>query len=187
MHIKEVKTAVKVGDFVLIQDHRNKIGITYLPIDNKILVDDSPRVYLMVENGVIKKIGGSAQRGGIKATMKFYTSSMTGSPGVPRFVLHRLIEIALTNRLKLELFIIRSPKVDVPVNGLFDQIKMKIASFKEMENRCKDDYYAKEGRYPDWNFQENHQPYPPDLAQEHVLYHQNRLSKKKAKLLAASK
>ena len=92
MHINEVKTAVKIGDFVLKQKHRNKIDIKYLPnISKEELHDETPRVYLFVVNGIIKKIGGSSGKGGIKSTMNFYVSAMTGSPGVPRFVGHLLI------------------------------------------------------------------------------------------------
>ena len=102
MNIKEVKTAIKIGDFVLKENHRNKITINYLSgLDPKILKDDSPRIYLLIVNGVIKKIGGSASKGGIKSTMNFYVYSMTGSPGVPRFIIHLLIEEALKNKLTI--------------------------------------------------------------------------------------
>lgn len=179
MKINEVKTAVKAGDFVLRKNHKNKINIRYSPsIDKKILTDNSARVYLIIQDGVIKKIGGSASRGGIKATMSFYTSAMTGSPGVPRFVLHLLIEEALVDNSSVELYMITSPKTLAKVSGLFGYRKVKIASFKEMEDLCKSDYYSREKKYPDWNFQENHQPYPPRLAKKHNLYHQKRLSAK---------
>jgi hypothetical protein len=179
MNIKDVKTAIKVGDFVLRKNNRNKIDIKYLSnVDNKILTDNSARVYLMIQDGVIKKIGGSASKGGIKATMNFYIFAMQGSPGVPRFIAHLLIEKALKNKSKIELFMITSPKTLAKISGLFGCKKVKIASFKEMEDLCKSDYYSKEQKYPDWNFQENHKPYPPELAKKHVLYHQNRLNGK---------
>ena len=179
MNIKDVKTAIKIGDFVLRKKGRNKIDIKYLPnIDKKILTDNSARIYLIVQDGVIKKIGGSTSKGGIKATMIFYTSAMTGSPGVPRFVVHLLIEKALKNGSKVELFMITSPRTLAKINGLFGSKKVEIASFKEMEDLCKSDYYSKDGKYPDWNFQENHKSYPPELAKKHVLYHRKRLSKK---------
>lgn len=178
MNIKEVKTAIKVGDFILRQNHRNKIDIRYLAgLDNKVLADSSARVYLIVQDGVIKKIGGSASKGGIKATIMFYVCAMTGSPGVPRFVNHLLIERALTKKSKVELFMITSPRVTAKVSGLLGHKRMKIASFKEMEDLCKSEYHLKEGRYPDWNFQENHEPYPPELARKHNIYHRKRLSR----------
>ncbi|OGZ22627.1 MAG: hypothetical protein A2W71_00085 [Candidatus Nealsonbacteria bacterium RIFCSPLOWO2_02_39_8] len=154
MDIKEVKTAIKVGDFVLRKNHRNKISIEYLSnLDKKIITDNSARIYLMVQDGIIKKIGGSTSKGGIKTTMMFYISAMTGSPGVPRFVLHLLIEKALREKSKIELFMITSPKTLATVNGLFGSKKVEIASFKEMEDLCKSDYYSKKNKYPDWNFQ----------------------------------
>ena len=163
MNIKKVKTEIKVGNFVLRNNHRNKINIKYLStIKQNILVDDTPRVYLFVVDKIIKKIGDSSSKGGIKATMNFYVSSMTGSPGVPRFVIHLLIEEALKNKSIVELYTITSPKTLATIKGLFGEKKTEISSFKEMEDFCKSDYYLIEKRYPDWNFQENHESYPPN-------------------------
>jgi hypothetical protein len=180
MHINQVRTAKKFGNFVLKQNHRNKIDINYLPdIPRQVLYNEIPRIYLFVVDGIIKKIGGSSGKGGIKATMNFYVSSMTGSPGVPRFILHLLIAEALKKGSEVELYVIASPKVLATINGLFGSKQVEIASFKEMEDFCKSDYYSVEHKYPDWNFQENHQPYPKRLARLHVLYHQKRLKRKK--------
>ena len=180
MNIKQVKTAIKIGDFVLKQNHRNKIDLKYLSEINKdVLNDDVARIYLFVVDGIIKKIGGSSGKGRIKNTMNFYVSAMTGSPGVPRFVIHLLLAEALEKGKKVELYMITSPKVLATVNGLFGSKKVEIASFKEMEDFCKSDYYSVENKYPDWNFQENHEPYPVKLAEQHNIYHQNRLKNKK--------
>lgn len=178
MHIKEVKTAIKVGDFVLRKGNRNKISFQFsLEIDKRALSDDTARIYLITQDGVIKKIGGSIQRGGIKGTLSFYIGAMAGSPGRPRFIVHLLIERALKGGSKVSFYMITSPKTMAQVSGLFGIKKMKIASFKEMEDLCKSDYYFKEKRYPDWNFQENHQPYPSDLEQGFMAYHRRRLRK----------
>ncbi len=179
MNIKEVKTAIKIGDFILKKKSRNKIDLKYAPeISRAILNDDIARIYLFTVDGIIKKIGGSVGKGGIKSTMSFYISSMTGSPGVPRFVVHLLIAETLKKGSHVELYMITSPKVIATINGLFGSKKVKIASFKEMEDFCKSDYYSVEHRYPDWNFQENHEPYPEKLAKLHNLYHQKRLKNK---------
>jgi len=179
MNIKEVKTAIKIGDFVLRKSNKNKIDIKYSPgVNKELLTDDSARIYLITQNGNIKKIGGSIQKGGIKGTVSFYTGAMMGSPGRPRFILHLLIEKVLKDRSEVALYMITSPKTLAEVSGLFKTKKMKIASFKEMEDLCKSDYYSKEKRYPDWNFQENHQPYPSELEKKFMTYHRKRLSKK---------
>ncbi|MEM4215173.1 MAG: hypothetical protein QW484_02310 [Candidatus Pacearchaeota archaeon] len=182
MNIKEVKTAIKVGDFVLRNDRTpNKININFLPnLGKNILEDDSARIYIIVVDGIIKKIGGSAGKGGIKATMSFYVNAMQGSPGRPRFIIHLLIEKELRKGSKVELYMIRSPKIKAKIPGLFGYKEVEIASFKEMEDLCKSDYYSKEGRYPDWNFQENNEPYPEDLERQFIAYHQKRLDRKRA-------
>ena len=177
MNIKDVKTARKVGDFVLRKGNRNKINFQYSPdLDTKVLSDDSARIYLITQDGIIKKIGGSIQKGGIIRTIGFYTSAMTGSPGRPRFIVHLLIEEALKNGSKVCLYMITSPKTLAQVSGLFGTKRMKIASFKEMEDLCKSDYYSRENKYPDWNFQENHQPYPLELERKFMAYHRKRLN-----------
>ena len=178
MNIEEVKTATKIGDFLLREGHKNKIFLKYLSgLSKEILRDNSPRIYLFVQYGIIKKIGGSTGKGGIKATMNFYVSAMTGSPGVPRFVIHLLITETLNTGSKVELYMITSPRVVAKVNGLFGSKEVEIASFKEMEDLCKSEYFFKEKRYPEWNFQENHESYPTELAKRHNLYHQKRLEK----------
>ena len=88
MNVNQVKTAVKVGTFKALKSGPNLITIDYL-LNNKDLLDESPRIYLITSDGVIKKIGGSASKGGIKATMSFYLTSQQGSPGVPRFEIGR--------------------------------------------------------------------------------------------------
>lgn len=177
MNISKVKTAVKVGEFVLRTDgHRNFINFNYT-LQNDLITSNIGRVYLFTSNGVIVKIGGSKSEGGIKTTLAFYLTSMTGSPGVPRFVIHLLIRDLLLEGKKVECYMITSPKSIAKVSGLFNQVEVEIASFTEMENRCKHDYYESENKYPEWNFQENNTPYPPKYAKLHNEYHQRRLGR----------
>jgi len=179
MNIKKVVNARKIGSFSLRNDGSpQKIKLDYLfGLNNDILVDNSPRVYIFTVDKVIKKIGGSSQTGGIRGTMSFYVNAMAGSPGVPRFVIHLLIEAELRQNRKVELYIITSPRVNATINGFFGQEIMEISSFKEMENLCKTDYFNEENRYPDWNFQENKEPYPSREARLHLQYHQGRLDR----------
>lgn len=179
LDIKDTKKPVKIGDFVLRTNSPNKINIQYLPtISKKDLTTNIPRVYIFTVDGIIKKIGGSTGKGGIKSTMNFYISSMTGSPGPVRFIIHLLIEKALREEKKVELYIVTSPKTIATITGLFDEKKVEIASFKEMEDLCKSDYFSREGKYPDWNFQENHEEYPHDLYKKYLEYHEKRLNNK---------
>lgn len=178
MHISKVKTAIKIGNFILRNDdHRNHISFEYSNTNERLLNSNDGRVYIFTSNNIIKKIGGSVAQGGIKATINPYITSMTGSPGAPRFIIHLLIRDLLKKDEKVECYMVTSPNARAFVSGLFDQVEMNIASFTEMERRCKEDYKKIEGRYPDWNYKENSDPYPTIYAQMHNEYHSNRLEK----------
>ena len=177
MNIKEVKTAIKVGEFKLSEKPPNKIDINYT-VGKEILENASPRAYLIVQDGVIKKIGASNSKGGIKATMSFYINAMTGSPGRPRFITHLLIAKALEGGSKVELYMISSPKMVAKLPGLFDYKEAEIGNASQIEEFCKEDYYTRESRYPDWNFKENNRPYPRELENQYMEYHRRRLEKR---------
>lgn len=177
MHFKTTNSKY-IGDFFLKADNsRNFININY-KVTQEILKNEDGRVYLICSDGIIKKIGGSQSKGGIKSTMSFYVNSMTGSPGKPRFILHLLIRDELLKGRHCTLHMITSPKVMSNVNGLTSKVEIEIAAFKEMENLCKSDYFNEMKRYPDWNFQENNDDYPKKYSLEHVKYHENRIKNK---------
>jgi len=180
MHIDQVKTAKKIGRFVLRHHGPNKIKVEYLPnLNSHILNDESARVYIFVQDGQIKKIGGSSQKGGIRGTLSFYENAMQGSPGRPRFIIHLLIAQALMEESQVDIYVIKSPRNMGEVSGLFGTKKMEIASYKEMEELCLSDYYESERKYPDWNFQEKGEPYPIELEEIYQQYHEKRIERNK--------
>lgn len=176
MEIHNVKTALKVGTFNISDRPPNLIQIKW-QAEASILKDERPRVYLFTSNQIIKKIGGSAAKGGIKSTMGPYLTALQGSPGAVRFVIHHLIHRELVSGKKVELYLINSPRVKAIVNGLFSSYEVEIAGFKEMENMCIEDYFNVEQRYPDWNYQENDEAYPLELGRAHNSFQQQRLGK----------
>lgn len=181
MNISTVKTAIKIGDFILNPNEKspNHIKVQYSKnIEKDFLKNNAGRVYLFTSDGIIKKIGGSSSKGGIISTLSFYACSMTGSPGKPRFILHLLIRDELLQGKRVEIFMIQSDFVKSKVKGLFKSRTLEIAAFKEMEDLCRRDYYGLEKKHPDWNFKENNEDYPKNYSLEHVRYHNNRLKNK---------
>ncbi|EJB83365.1 type II restriction endonuclease [Helicobacter pylori Hp H-6] len=80
MHISEVKTAFKIADVEYVKDS-TKLNFNYLknlkdennqPLSQNILTQNVARVYLIVVDGEIKKIGGSQADGGIKSTLNIF-------------------------------------------------------------------------------------------------------------------
>lgn len=91
MDIKDVKTAFKIADVEYIKD-QTKLKFKYLnpifdeqgkKLSQQILTQNVARVYLIVVNGIIVKIGGSQSNGGIKNTLQIYQDGgVNGRPSI---------------------------------------------------------------------------------------------------------
>lgn len=185
MKISQVKTAFKVADIVLDNEHdKNHIKVSYLNqivdekgsgISSRILTSNTGRVYLIVVDGVIKKIGGSQSKGGIKATFSFYQSAMQGGPSIRSYGMHLLMKEAIENGSQVELYLIISKSTKAIVKGLFSEEKIETNPFKEMEDKCKRDYLSVEGNFPEWNYQERATPWPTRIHRSYMAFMQRRL------------
>lgn len=188
MNIKDVKTAFKIADVVLDKKHKqNHIKINFLPeiideegekLEKSILKNNAGRVYIIVVDGIIKKIGGSQSKGGIKATLSFYQSAMQGGPSLRSYGIHLLITEALEKGKKVEIYMITSQSVKASVKGLFSEEKKNTNVFKEMENKCKEDYKKIEGDFPEWNYQERAVPWPKKIHESYVKFLTKRVKKR---------
>lgn len=173
MDIKEVKTAFKVVDVLLDKEHGIRhIKFVFLneiydennnKLNNKILKDNSGRIYLLVSEGIIMKIGGSQSKGGIKSTLSFYQGGMQGGPSIRTYGIHLLLKEELEKNKKVEVYIITSQRARMKVKGLFKEEEMEVSTFKDMEDKCKKDYVGIEGTYPPWNFQEKGESWREDI------------------------
>jgi|ETNmetMinimDraft_4_1059912.scaffolds.fasta_scaffold168841_2 hypothetical protein len=169
MLVRQVTTAIKVGAFgINTKNTKARLRMKWEDIDKSIITNNSGRVYLLVVNDVIKKIGGSVSKGGIKSTMSFYESANCGRPSIRSFGIQQLVfeELCLDN--KVEVYMITSEQVVAPVKGLLGKKDISISAFKEMEEACLDDYVALEGEYPEWNFQESGKPWYSRIQEAHA-------------------
>lgn len=163
MNIKDVKTAFKIANVVLNRKHpKNHIKFNYLEeikdeegskLDKTILKKRIGFVYLIIISGKIKKIGGSQGKGGIKSTMNFYEGAMQGGPSIRSYGIHLLIKKELEKGKRVDIYVIVSKEIKAEIKGLFKAHKGKVVAFKEMEERCNEDYKIRTGKYPDWHFQ----------------------------------
>lgn len=180
MNIKDVKTAFKIANVVLDNEHaKNRIKFEYLSeirdengdvLSKNVLTDETGRVYLIVVDNKIMKIGGSQCKGGIKATLSFYQGAMQGRPSIRTYGIHLLLRDALDKGCKIEIYMIVSKNVNAPVKGLFSETTVKVNAFKEMENKCKEEYKRVEKDLPEWNFQERGAQWPVHIQRKHAEY-----------------
>jgi hypothetical protein len=163
MEISKVTTAIKVGKSVRVYGNNKKNWEIIWENNNDYVINNtSGRVYLIVSNGEIKKIGGSQDKGGIKGTLNWYSNSaLTGGPSVRTYGIHMFITEELDNGSDVEFYVITSEKVKLPVKGLFGEETIYTnVNFKSMENKCKEDYINVVGELPKWNIQERGESWP---------------------------
>jgi len=187
MNIKNVKTAFKVADVILDKEHATRrIKFIFLEeifdengekLDKFVLKDESGRIYMIVSDGMIKKIGKSDCKGGIKTTMSFYQGGMQGGPSIRTFGIHFLIKEELEKGKKVEIYMISSKKIKMKVKGLFNEGVIEASSVSGgMEEKCREDFKNFEKELPPWNFQERGEVWRQDILKAHSKHNTKRKS-----------
>ncbi len=166
MHISKVKTAFKIADVEYVKDS-TKLNFNYLKdlkdennqsLSQNILTQNVARVYLIVVDGGIKKIGGSQADGGIKSTLNIYKDGgVKGRPSIRSFGVWYFLYHTILTGAKIEFYMIYQPNFETQVKGLFGFCAIKDASisYKLLEQACLTDYRNNSNdALPEWNAQE---------------------------------
>ncbi len=192
MHISEVKTAFKIADVEYVKDS-TKLNFNYLKdlkdennqsLSQNILTQNVARVYLIVVNGEIKKIGGSQADGGIKSTLNIYKDGgVKGRPSIRSFGVWYFLYHTILTGAKIEFYMIYQPNFETQVKGLFGfhAIKGASISYKLLEQACLTDYRNNNNdALPEWNEQEQGKDWPNDIKDEHANTTQKAQNREKA-------
>ena len=164
MNTKNLKNATKIGKFIRNLTEAKK-NLNFQKEDLLSRVDfrkNEARVYFIVVNDVIAKIGGSNAKGGISGTIAPYCSGNGGRPSDRTFGVNYLIEQELIKGSKVELYAQWMPSITANVPSLTGNKKISVSfSYKEMEEACVKEYLSlNNGLHPIWNFQEAGRPWP---------------------------
>ena len=142
---------------------KNKWKVCYT-CDKKFQKQENGRIYLLVINDEIYKIGSSECKGGIKNTFNFYEGGLGGSPSLRTFGIHLLIQEHLELGKTIKIYALFVEPIKVIIRGLYSSIeKITYPQIKEMEDACREDYKKIYGKYPHWNFQENVKEWPQHI------------------------
>ncbi len=179
MLIKEVKTAFKIADVEFIKNS-TKLKFNYLsnlidekgiPLPKDILTRNYSRVYLIVVDGQIKKIGASQDKGGIKGTLSIYKDGgIKGRPSIRSFGIWYFLYYSILQKKKIEFYMIYHDDFETEVKGLFGTHLITNANIncRLIEECCIKDYLSKENnKYPEWNVQEQGLDWPDEIKAEH--------------------
>ncbi len=192
MHISKVKTAFKIADVEYVKDS-TKLNFNYLKdlkdennqsLSQNILTQNVARVYLIVVDGEIKKIGGSQADGGIKSTLNIYKDGgVKGRPSIRSFGVWYFLYHTILTGAKIEFYMIYQPNFETQVKGLFGfhAIKDASISYKLLEQACLTDYRNNNNdALPEWNEQEQGKDWPNDIKDEHANTTQKAQNREKA-------
>lgn len=178
MLISQVKTAFKIADVEYVHNS-TKLNFKYLknivdengnPLPKDFLSKNYARVYLIVVDGIIKKIGSSQDKGGIKGTLSIYRDGgIKGRPSIRSFGIWYFLYHTILQNHKIEFYMIYHEDFETNVKGLFGYHKVKNASIncKLIEECCIADFKSIENKLPDWNVQEQGMDWPPEVKKEH--------------------
>ncbi|WP_288545605.1 type II restriction endonuclease [uncultured Helicobacter sp.] len=167
-------------NFNYLKDLRDENGKS---LPQSILTQNVARVYLIVVDGVIKKIGGSQAVGGIKNTLEIYKDGgVKGRPSIRSFGVWYFLYHTILSGAKIEFYMIYQENFEKEIKGLFGlkNVKNAYISYKLIEECCVADYLACEnGKHPDWNVQEQGKDWPLEIKNEHAEIQKNAQSRVK--------
>lgn len=191
MKISEAKTAFKIADVEFVAGS-TKLNFNYLKdlrdengkaLPQSILTQNVARVYLIVVDGIIKKIGGSQAVGGIKSTLQIYQDGgVKGRPSIRSFGVWYFLYHTILSGAKIEFYMIYQENFEKEIKGLFGlkTVKNAYISYKLIEECCVADYLACEnGKHPDWNVQEQGKDWSDDIKNQHANILKNAQSRDK--------
>lgn len=175
INVESIQNVIYIGDIVRKNTNaKSKWKLDY-KCDKLIQTKENGRIYLIVVDDVIYKIGSSECKGGIKSTFSFYEGGLGGSPSIRTFGIHLLIQEQLELGKKIQIFVLFIEPIKVKISGLQSSIeKTTYPQIKEMEDLCREDYKRVYGKYPRWNFQENVEEWPEYIKEAYKEQVKNR-------------
>ena len=130
----------------------------------EIQAKENGRIYFILADGEIYKIGSSSGKGGIKTTFSFYISGLGGSPSIRTMGIHALIQELLDAGKEVKIYVLFNDPIKVIAYGLCSANEVvTYPDVKVMEDACRVDYKKIYGKYPRWNFQENGEEWPAHI------------------------
>ena len=131
-------------------------------INNNYLKNSNSRIYLIIINNKIVKIGKSESKNGIRETLNMYKNGRSGSPSLRSFGIYYLIleELKLNNNVKFYCYW-NNIKINLQMKYFLKYQKSEISvSIDTIEKNYCYEYKSIFKKYPKWNFKENNEKFP---------------------------
>jgi hypothetical protein len=153
ININDIEGFKKIGFFEL-NNRRSKTIWNFKPYNN-IKNEKGSHIYIIVVNDIIKKIGCSANKKGIKAVAGYGVGNQ-GQPSDRTTGIHYYIGKELINKNEVSFWIKICSKVRAELDDLFGNVNYDNCSIdpKIQEDKYLESYHKLCGKFPEWNMQE---------------------------------
>jgi hypothetical protein len=156
MKIDYITKMVRVGE---IKTQLGTKKLAFIPDANMSksqLRDKRGRVYAVVVDDIIEKLGGSQDAGGIQGTIGWYLNGWAKGNSERSYCTWNFFTQAINSGKKVEIYSVWAPMVDVEIptmNGII--AKTLPVDFHTIEKAFNDEYYEIEKKHPTLNMQES--------------------------------
>lgn len=165
MKVSEIPGLFKVADVIPHNEWNRMVKFDFC-VGTEIQKSPRARLYVLASDKEVIKIGGSADKGGIKGTLKWYQDGFAGNPddkgrtlGVPTAL---LAEIQAGR--EVEVYMIFAPTFTFEVPGIVANAEMEVSGYKQMETLWVEQFITiNDGHAPILNMQESGQRHPPQM------------------------
>ena len=156
MKIDHIKTMTCAGE-IKIQPNTKKLA--FVPdsaMTRQNLKDIRGRVYAIVVDGVIKKIGGSQDKGGIQGTIGWYLNGWAKGNSERTYCTWNFFRKNLEDGKKVEIWCVWAPLVTVTIPTMSSEMTKEMpVDYHTIEKAFNDEYFQVEGCHPTLNMQES--------------------------------
>ena len=158
MNISYITSMTRVGS---IETQQGQQKLAFIPdpgVDREQLRDIRGRVYAIVVDGEIEKIGGSQDAGGIRGTIGWYLNGWAKGNSERTYCTWNFFTKNCNAGKKVEVYAVWAPMVTVSIPTMTGTIQKTMpVDFHTIEKAFNDEYYKIEGKHPTLNMQESGQ------------------------------
>lgn len=153
INVNDIEGFKKIGFFEL--NNRRSKTIWDFKSYNNIKNEKGSHIYIIAVNDIIKKIGASANKKGIKAVAGYGVGNQ-GQPSDRTTGIHYYIGRELINKNEVSFWIKICSKARAELDDLFGNVNYDNCSIdpKIQEDKYLESYHKLCGKFPEWNMQE---------------------------------
>lgn len=156
MQIDHIKTMTRAGEIKLQPDTKKLAFIPDSAMSKQQLRDIRGRVYAIVVDGVIEKIGGSQDKGGIQGTLGWYLNGWAKGNSERTYCTWNFFRKNLEEGKTVEIWCVWAPMVTATIPTMTGSMQKSMPiDFHTIEKAFNDEYFQIEGRHPTLNMQES--------------------------------